>query len=132
MMSDSLNRHRFIRFLLAGALNTLFGFVVYTISIWLGMPVWCALLIANATGVFFNFVTIGGYAFRSLLLARLPRFTAAYAGLYVVNLTLINTLRIWVPSAIAAQAILIVPMAAASYLVMARLVFAPSVAPDGR
>lgn len=118
-------RHRFLRFIAAGALNTLFGFAIYGSAILLGAPVWAALLVANIAGVGFNFVTTGGYAFRSLLLSRFPRFASAYLGLYLLNWILIEWLRVWVPNAIAAQALLTVPLALLSYVVMARLVFAP-------
>jgi putative flippase GtrA len=124
-MTVATDRKRFVRFLAAGALNTLFGFAVYSVSILLGSPVWTALLIANIAGVAFNFVTTGGYAFRSLLMRRFPRFAAAYLGLYLLNWKLIDWLANWVPGAIVAQAILTVPLALVSYFVMARFVFAP-------
>jgi putative flippase GtrA len=116
---------RFIRFLIAGGLNTLFGFAVYSGAILMGAPVWAGLLIANVTGIVFNFMTTGGYAFRSRVLSRFPRFAGAYLLIYLVNWALIRGLRIWVPDAIVAQAILTLPMALLSYFIMARWVFAP-------
>jgi putative flippase GtrA len=125
MTTAAPDRKRFVRFLAAGALNTMFGFAVYSISILLGLPVWGSLLIANVSGVVFNFLTYGGYAFRSLLLARFPRFAAAYVGLFLANWKLIDWLGQWGPGPIAAQAILTMPLALLSYFVMARFVFAP-------
>lgn len=116
-------RNRFTRFLIAGATNTVFGFAIYAASILAGAPVWMALLIANAAGVGFNFFTTGGYVFRSLLLASFPRFVLAYLVVYVVNLKLIDWLLIWVAGEILAQAILALPMALISYLLMKRMVF---------
>ncbi|MBL8375690.1 GtrA family protein [Accumulibacter sp.] len=129
-MSVAPDRKRFARFLAAGALNSVFGFGIYSVSILLHSPVWAALLIANITGVVFNFLTTGGYAFRTLLLARFPRFAAAYLGLYLVNWKLIDWLGHWVPGAITAQAILTVPLALFSYFVMVRFVFAPIASKD--
>jgi putative flippase GtrA len=117
-----------MRFVIAGTLNTAFGFGIYSLSMLLGAPVWVALLVANVTGVAFNFLTTGGYAFRSLVVARFPRFAATYLVLYLVNWAMIGWLTMWVPGAIVAQAILTVPLALLSYLLMARFVFAPSVA----
>ena len=107
----------------AGALNTLFGFTVYSAAILWGLPVWAALLVANVVGGGFNFVTTGGYAFRSLLLSRFPRFVAAYVGLYLLNWALIQGLQAWVSDAIVAQLLLMLPLAALSYLVLSKLVF---------
>jgi putative flippase GtrA len=135
MSSAAPDRHRFLRFVASGALNTLFGFAIYSVAILMGVPVWAALLVASASGVGFNFLTIGGYAFRSLLLSRFPRFAAAYIGLYLLNWKLIAWLQTWVSSAIVAQALLTLPLALLSYLIMARLVFVPMPAkgaPDGR
>ena len=111
---------------MAGAVNTLFGFAVYSGAIVVGIPVWAALLVANATGIVFNFVTTGGYAFRERAASRFPRFCAAYLLVYLVNWALLAQLGAWVPGAIAAQALLTAPMAVLSYLIMARFVFAPA------
>lgn len=128
MTSAAPDRHRFMRFIAAGALNTLFGFAIYSATILMGVPVWAALMAATATGVGFNFLTTGGYAFRSLLLSRFPRFAVAYVGLYLLNWKLIDLLQVWVSGAIVAQALLTVPLAVLSYVIMARLVFAPTTA----
>jgi putative flippase GtrA len=117
------DHRRFLRFVTAGALNTIFGFVVYSASLLLGAPVWAALLIATVTGVAFNFVTTGGYAFRSLMLAHFPRFATSYLGLYVVNWALLESLGRWIPNKILAQAVLCLPLAVVSYLLMAHWVF---------
>ena len=112
-----------MRFLAAGALNTLFGFVAYTLAILADAAVWVALLSGNLAGVAFNFVTTGGYVFRDLSLKRLPKFLLTYLLIYLVNLGLINLLSPWISNLILAQAIVTLPLALASYLLMARFVF---------
>ena len=128
MSAAASDRHRLQRFVAAGLLNTAFGFAVYSVTILAGAPVWLALLVANATGVGFNFITTGGYVFRNLVLARFPRFALAYVALYLLNWALIDWLRGWVDGAIVAQALLTLPLALLSYVVMARLVFVPAAA----
>jgi len=123
MSAAGADRHRVLRFIAAGALNSVFGFAVYSAAILWGVPVWAALLVANVAGLGFNFVTTGGYAFRSLQLSRFPRFAAAYLGLYLLNWGLIHELQAWVSGAIMAQALLTLPLAALSYLVLSKLVF---------
>lgn len=120
----SPRRSRFLRFIVAGAINSFFGFAVYSASVLVGLPVWGALVVGNIAGVVFNFFTIGGYVFRSLVLTRLPRFATAYLFVYVINLKLIDWLSIWVTGSILAQGILTLPMALFSYFLMKKFVFA--------
>jgi putative flippase GtrA len=114
---------RFVRFLLAGAVNTLFGFAVYSAAILLDAPTWAALLIGTLAGIAFNFFTVGGYVFRELSARRLPRFIGAYLLVYAVNLGLIGWLSALLHGKIVAQLVLVAPMALFSYVLMARFVF---------
>jgi putative flippase GtrA len=82
-----------LRFAIAGAVNTAFGFGVYSGLVLLGLPVAVALLIATVIGVLFNFLTFGGFAFRRLDARRLPRFVLAYGLVYVLNLALLEGVR---------------------------------------
>jgi putative flippase GtrA len=112
------------RFLLAGGVNTLFGWLVYSLCMWLGAPVWLALLTSTVCGVGFNFLTMGGYVFRQLDARRLPRFVAAYVVVYAVNVVCVQALAdlhwspIWVQLGLAPL------MAGLSFLLMSRWVFA--------
>jgi putative flippase GtrA len=118
-----LRENRFLRFIVAGGVNTLFGYAVYGAAIVLGMPVWAALLIGMVAGTVFNFFTTGGYAFRQLALRRYPRFVACYLLVYAANLASIAALSTWIADKLLAQAVLLVPLALFSYVLMARLVF---------
>lgn len=120
----SLSSSQFLRFIVAGVFNTLLGFAVYSAAVLAGLPIWCALIVGNVAGVAFNFVTTGGYVFRSLMLSHLPRFLTAYAIVYFINLKLIGWLSILVPGSIRTQAVLTIPMALFSYFLMKRFVFA--------
>jgi putative flippase GtrA len=122
-LASASGRHRILRFLIAGGLNTLFGFGAYSAALLLGAPVWASLLIANLTGIAFNFFTIGGYVFRSMVAHRFPRFAGAYLVLYGINWVSLTWLAKHVSGEIVAQAILTLPLALLSYLVMARFVF---------
>ena len=113
-----------MRFLVAGGINTLFGFAVYSLSIAAGMAVWLALFIGMLLGTVFNFFTTGGYAFRELSPARFPRFVLCYLFVYFINLELIELIFTLLNNKILAQAILVFPMAILSYFLMARFVFA--------
>lgn len=119
-----LRRHRFGRFVVASAVNTLFGFAVYSTVILLRGPVWAALAAGNVAGICFNFITTGGYVFRSFLMSRFPGFASVYGVVYLANWFLIRWLSDFVPGPIAAQAILTAPMALVSYFLLKKLVFA--------
>ncbi|TFZ01979.1 GtrA family protein [Ramlibacter humi] len=119
-----LQRHRFARFIAASALNTLFGFTVYSAVILMHGPVWAALAASNLAGICFNFVTTGGYVFRSLVMARFPRFASVYAVVYLSNWFFIGRLSDLTAGPIVAQAILTPPMALLSYFLLKKLVFA--------
>lgn len=119
----SLRTNRFMRFLVAGGLNTLFGFAVYSFAIISGATVWFALLAGTISGTVFNFFTTGGYVFRELSLRRFPRFLLCYILVYGINLVLIKLLSLWLNNKIVSQAILTFPMALLSYVLMARFVF---------
>ncbi len=121
---------RFIRFLIAGVLNTLFGFLIYSALIIAGVPVSIALLGSTVVGTFFNFVTTGKYVFRDLTPARLPRFLLCYLLVYCVNLMLIALLMKWIGSKILAQALLALPIALISYTLMARIVYVGALRKD--
>ena len=123
-MRSRLDRQRGLRYVLAGGVNAAFGFAMYSLAILAGFPVWSALIAANVAGVAFNFVTMGRYVFRNLVLARFPRFAACYLFVYFVNLAAVEQLSTWVPGKIVGQAILTVPMALLSYFLLKRFVFA--------
>lgn len=122
-LTSLFHAHQFLRFLLAGGLNTLFGFAVYAVAVLAGLPVWLAMLVGTVAGVAFNFVTLGGYAFRDLSARRLPRFMLGYACVYGVNLAAFGLVHRRVANPVACQVLLVVPVALFSYLVMSRFVF---------
>ncbi|HEY4080785.1 MAG TPA: GtrA family protein [Burkholderiaceae bacterium] len=118
-----LSGHQPIRFLLAGAVNTLFGLAAYVGGIFAGLPPWLAILVSTVAGVAFNFVSFGGYAFRDLSLRRLPRFLCSYAATYLFNLAAFHALSGWLGSAIWCQVILTPVVALFSYWSMSNFVF---------
>ena len=112
-----------VRFLLAGVANTVFGLAAYAFFVWLGTSLWLALVCAMLAGIACNFLTLGGYAFRDLSLARLPRFIACYVASYLVNLLALHLLQPFVADAVVRQVLLTPPMAVFSYLCLSRFVF---------
>ncbi|MFM6404510.1 MAG: GtrA family protein, partial [Microcystis sp.] len=67
-------KSKFVRFLLVGVINTLFGYSVFALMICLGLDYRYSLLIATICGVLFNFKTIGGIVFKDQNNRLLARF----------------------------------------------------------
>jgi putative flippase GtrA len=105
-----LANRQFLRFLVAGGVNTLFGFGVNIAGLLAGMPVWLAMLVGTLAGIAFNFFTHGGYV-------------SGYAVVYAAGLAAFHVLQPAVRNPIACQALLVIPMALLSYLIMSRFVF---------
>jgi putative flippase GtrA len=120
---QALRHHRFLIFLMVGALNTLFGFAAYTAFILLHSPTWLALFGGNVAGMLFNFFTTGHFVFLDVSPSRLPRFIAVYLLVYYANLVLIGVLNPHTHNAIISQACLTPFFAVFSYVLMSRWVF---------
>jgi putative flippase GtrA len=121
--NNSQDRSKFFRFVIAGLLNTVFGFAVFSGAILAGAAIWIAVLAGMILGTIFNFITTGGYVFRDLTARRIPRFLAFYLLTFITNLTLIGYLTEFLNNAILAQAILTPPIALLSYYFMSTYVF---------
>ncbi|WP_174300953.1 GtrA family protein [Caulobacter sp. S45] len=112
-----------VRFLAAGACNTLFGYSVFALLTWLGAAPLAALVGSTAAGVAFNFQTSRRLVFRSGRTGRAHRFVGIYLVLLASNWAVLSGLRrLGVPT-LAAQALLLLPFAAASFAAQRVLVF---------
>lgn len=83
---------KFIKFLFVGALNTLFGYLMYTIFISTPLKREWALLCAYIAGVLWNFKTTGNIVFKVNDNKLIFKFIASYILTYFVNLYALNFL----------------------------------------
>jgi len=123
MIAPALDR-RFFGFLLAGGINTLFGYTVYGGQVLLGVVPHVAVAISTVAGVLFNFLTTSA-VFRSRDLRKLPRFLAVYGVMLGLNILLLDLLMRAGLGPLLAQAV-ILPLFALTFLAMRRFVFAAS------
>jgi putative flippase GtrA len=113
-----------IRFLVIGAINTAFGFAVFSVMMLAGVALWQALVGSTLAGIIFNFFTYGSVVFRQLSYTRLPRFVLAYLFILSVNAWLIEYIsRTYETGKILAGAYVVIPMAIVSYLILNNFVF---------
>jgi putative flippase GtrA len=115
---------RVLRFVASGVLNTAFGYLVFLLVLRLVGSATAALVASTTAGILFNYQTSRRIVFRSGCKGGLPAFAALYGGLFAVNETAILALQASGVPAWASQALLLLPMAAASFMLQQRLVFA--------
>ena len=83
---------KFIKFLFVGALNTLFGYLMYIIFISTPLKREWALLCAYVLGVLWNFKTTGSLVFKVNNNKLIFKFVGSYVFTYFVNLFALNFL----------------------------------------
>lgn len=82
--------NQFVRFVLVGGINTLFGVGMYCLAIFIGLPYFIATLVSNVLGVLFNFFTTGRLVFRNSDPRLIFRFVACYVAVYFVNTAVVK------------------------------------------
>jgi len=115
---------RFVRFLAVGVMNTAFGYGVFALLTWAGLPYPLAIAGATIVGIAFNFASTGRLVFGDSGVHRLPRFVLAYAVVYGFNVAAVAGLLSLGLDVYVANAIAVVPAAGLSFLLLSRFVFA--------
>lgn len=116
-------RAQFVRFVFTGLFNTLFGFVVFVLLVWAHVPLILAVVLANVAGIALNFQTIGRIVFRTAAWRHLLPFVAVYVSVFLINWAGLTGLVRAGLDPIAAQAVLVLPLAICSFLAHKFLVF---------
>lgn len=110
-----------------GAVNAAFGFLLYSLFVWLGLNIFVAQIVATLLGIAFNYLTYSRHVFRDAGPAKL-RFVISYAVNYLVSLFMLAIVSRLVHSPYAAGLIAIVATAAINYFALKHLVFRPAAA----
>lgn len=116
-------KQQVIRFIAVGVVNTLFGYGIYALLIYLGLNYMVAVLFATVAGVLFNFKTIGRYVFKSSDSSLLLKFIIVYSIIYGINVGLIWLFSLWNIDYYTAGFLAIVPCAAISFILNKLFVF---------
>ena len=120
-------KQQIVRFIAVGVVNTLFGYSIYALLIYIGLNYMVAVLFATIAGVLFNFKTIGHYVFDSNDSSLLVKFFMVYALIYGINVGLIHTFSLWNIDYYTAGLLAIVPCATISFILNKRFVFCEKV-----
>lgn len=123
MTFSEFSKIKFIRFLVVGLMNSVFGYSCFALLIYLGLHYSSALLLATVLGVAFNFKSTGSLVFGSYNNKLIFRFVVGYALIYCVNLGGIAIFSFFGVVPYVSGLILLLPMAALSFIINNRFVF---------
>lgn len=114
--------HRLWRYYQAGIVNTAFGYGLYALLVWLGLPVFAAQLVAHFVGVAFNYFTYSRFAFPDATAARL-RFTFFYVFTYLLGAAMLAVALQFFASPYVAGFVAVVVMSILNYIILRQFVF---------
>jgi len=120
---EPFRRHRFLRFLVVGVINTGFSYSVYAFGLYLGLPYPVANLLALICGILFSFQTQGRIVFQNSDQRLIFRFVALWAVLYFFNIAMIAVFLPFSGNAYYAGALALVPTTLLSYFLQKFFVF---------
>ena len=119
------NSHlQFIKFLFVGAINTLFGYFVFALMIFLKLHYTLAALISIVSSIIFNFKTTGSIVFNNSNNKLLPKFIFVYFISYIFSITFLKLfLLAGLENMYLNSMILIIPNAILTFTLMKKYVF---------
>lgn len=115
--------NQLIRFLIVGGINTVFGYCMYALFIFIGLHYALAVLLAQISGVLFNFNTTGKIVFNNTGSGLFFRFVSVYMVTYVINVLLLRLFAQVNYNMYFAGAILVLPVALLSFFLNKKFVF---------
>jgi len=121
--AELIKSSQFHRYLMVGLLNTLFGYGIFALLIYLDFSYPVALLLATILGVLFNFKSIGILVFESRDNKLIFRFIVVYVVIYLLNLAGLKLLSVAHVNMYVAGAILLPLMAIVGFVINKRFVF---------
>lgn len=78
--------NKFLRFLIVGVINTLFGYFIFLLLLWIGLHYSLALLFSQILGILFNYKTTGYIVFENKSNKLIHKFFLVYSIIYLINL----------------------------------------------
>jgi len=116
---------QFLRFLVVGGVNTLFGYSVFAVLVFVGMAPMPALVLTYVAGILFNFYTTRTFVFGAApaTVSSFLRFVAAYGVIYLFNVALYKAMEGAGAGALAAQALCLPVVAVFSFFLFKLHVF---------
>lgn len=123
-MIQALWSNQIFRFLVIGVANTMLGYGLYALSLFLGCNYVVAALISTVIGNLVSFYTMGRYVFRHLKIQQIVKYILVVAVLYFVGIALIHLFLLLVNNDYIAGFLAAILVAAVRYVVNGRWVYA--------
>lgn len=121
----------FLRFLLIGGLNTVFGYLIFCFFTFITKNAYASIVLSTISGVLFNFKTYGSLVFNSKDNSRILRFFVAYSLVIAIQMVFLKWLNyLGILNPYIAVAIMVPPMAGLSFILMRKFVFHTSFIPS--
>lgn len=114
---------RFMKFLFVGLLNTIFGYSIFALFIFLNVHYSIASLLSTVLGVIFNFKTISKLVFKNNNNALIFKFIGVYTVIYIVNISFLRIFKTLSVNMYIAGGILVLPLAILSFILNKKYVF---------
>jgi putative flippase GtrA len=115
---------QFIKFLIIGGLNTIFGYLIFCVFKFFIESAYTAVVLSTIVGVLFNFKTYGVLVFNAKGNSKIFRFCAVYLAIIGIQMLSIKWLNFFgITNAYLAVAIMVLPMAALSFILLRKFVF---------
>jgi putative flippase GtrA len=112
------------RYYQTGIINTLFGYGLFALFVFLGLNVFLAQIGSHGLGMIFNYFTYSRHAFAGHTTTR-TRYIASYLGNYLFGLAVLAAVSHFIPSPYAAGLICVVIVSLVNFVVLKGLVFRP-------
>lgn len=109
------------KFIAVGVLNTAFGYMAYAGLVLIGLSPQPALAAAFTLGVVWNYSTHARLVFATSGVSRFPAYAGAYLVLYGLNAVGLSVLLSLGAGPYASQAVLVLPAAALSFVLIGRV-----------
>ena len=120
---SSLGQKQVLRFIFIGMINTLFGYMIFSLFIFIHFTSSLAIIGASIIGIIFNFNTLGRYVFHKPNKHLIFKFISAYFILTIFNITLQKSLHLMISSDYLSGFFSIVITAVLSFLINKHFVF---------
>ncbi len=123
-MIKKILKKPFVKFLLVGGLNTVFGYLMFAVIIYMVKDLYLSVILSNVIAVIFNFNTYGRLVFNSKDYSRVFRFFSVYLliiSTQIISIKLLN--HIGISNTYIAAGIVTLPVAVMSFLLMRNFVF---------
>ncbi|WP_335106413.1 GtrA family protein [Nostoc sp.] len=117
---------RFVKFLIVGGINTLFGYSMFALLILLKFSYENAALISTMCGILFNFKTTGVIVFKNKNNTLIFKFIGVYAIIYFMQIFLLKQLIAYKINIFLAEALILLPLALGAYTLNKIFVFPKS------